>query len=286
VLPPIGQPIDGTAVFIVDERLQPVPPGITGEIVIAGKALATGYLNQPEETAARFVHLPGDGAAIYRSGDLGRLNGRGRIEFLGRRDQQLKIRGFRIEPGEIETALKHIPGIADAVVIARGEYAAERYLVGYVVPHSGSAEDFDPEPVLAELRRTLPEHMRPGVLIAVPQIPLTPSGKHDRTALSRITAPAVGARIGCAPRTPLERRIAAIWHDVLGREAIGVTENFFELGGHSLSATRLVSQIGEAFQIDLPVRTVFDASSIEALSCEIVLCLLRKQTRTDNSVTT
>lgn len=286
VLPSIGRPIDGTAVFIVDERLQPVPPGITGEIVIAGKALATGYLNQPEETAARFVHLPENGAAIYRSGDLGRLSGRGRIEFLGRRDQQLKVRGFRIEPGEIETALKHIPGIADAVVIARGEHATERYLVGYVVPHSGSAENFDPEPVLAELRRTLPEHMRPGVLIAVPQIPLTPSGKHDRAALSRMTAPTVRAKIGCAPRTPLERRIAAIWHDVLGREAIGVTENFFELGGHSLSATRLVSQIGEAFQIDLPVRTVFDASSIEALSREIVLCMSRKQTRTDNSVTT
>ncbi len=274
VLPPIGRPIDGTAVFIVDERLRPVPPGIVGEIVVAGKALARGYLNRPEETAARFVQLAEDGRAIYRTGDLGRLDGRGRIEFLGRRDQQVKIRGFRIEPGEIETVLKTIPGIADAVVVARGENVADRDLAGYVVPR-GEVEDFDPKPVLNELRRVLPEHMRPGVLIAVPRIPLTPSGKQDRAALARVVAPAGRANCGQAPRTSLERRIAGIWQRLLRREAVGVTENFFELGGHSLLATRLVAQIGEVFHVDLPVRVLFDAPTIEALSYEIVLGMAR-----------
>lgn len=230
VLPPIGRPIDGTAVFIVDERLQPVPPSVTGEIVTAGKAPAKGYLNRPEETAARFVHLLGDGRAIYRCGDLDQLNSRGRIEFLGRRDQQLRIRGFRIESGEIESALKHILGITDAVVIVCGEGAAEHYLAGHVVPR-GRVEDFDPEPLLAELGRTLPKHMRPDVLIAVPQIPLTPSDKQDRGVLARMAAPTGGASRGYAPRTSLESRIAAIWRDVLRREAIGVTENLFELAG-------------------------------------------------------
>jgi amino acid adenylation domain-containing protein len=274
-LPPIGRPIDGTAVFIVDERLRPTPPGVIGEIVVAGKALARGYLNRPEETAARFVRFPADGRLIYRTGDLGRLDGRGRIEFLGRGDQQLKIRGFRIEPGEIEAALKRMPGTADAVVIARGESATDRYLAGYVVPHRG-VEDFDPEPIYAELRRTLPEHMRPRVLIAVPRIPLTPSGKQDREALARMPAVESSASGGRSPRTQLEQRIAGIWRDLLRRECIDMTENFFELGGHSLLAMRLVSQLGEAFQIDLPVRTVFDAPTIEALSREIVLSLVRQ----------
>ncbi|MFD4152395.1 amino acid adenylation domain-containing protein [Streptomyces hydrogenans] len=238
---PIGLPIDNTRLYVLDERLRPVPPGAPGELHIGGTAVALGYHRRPGLTATRFVPDPygPPGSRLYRTGDLARRRPDGTLEHLGRIDQQIKLRGLRIEPGETEAALRAQPGIADAAVVLREDRPGDKRLVGYLVAAAGTDEP-DPAALRATLRRSLPDHQVPTAFTVVPALPLTPNGKLDRRALP---VPTVHRSAGAAePETPAEVVLAEIWAEVLGLPRVGADENFFDLGGHSLLATQVVAK--------------------------------------------
>jgi amino acid adenylation domain-containing protein len=270
----IGRPIDNTAVYILDAFLEPVPPGVPGELWIGGDGVARGYLGRPGLTAERFLPDPYSGVPggrVYRTGDLARWLGNGRIEFLGRADDQVKVRGFRIEPGEIEAALAALPAVRQAVVVARPGAGGDARLVAYVVPAEGAGE-LDPGEVRRALRSSLPEHMIPAFVIPMAALPLTTNGKLDRRALPD-PGPSAGAGEVpfVAPRTPDEERMAGLWRDLLEADGFGVEHGFFDLGGHSLLAVRLVSRIRSAFGVELPVRAVFEHPTVAGLCRELRL---------------
>ena len=254
----LGRPIDGLRVHLLDRSMQPVSPGVAGELWVGGPALARGYLGDPARTAERF--LPDSwraGERLYRTGDLCRYRRDGEIEFLGRVDHQVKIRGQRIEPGEIEAALLAQPGVREAVVVAR-----DGQLIAYVVGDAGI------EGLRLSLRERLPESMVPAAFVTVETLPLTPNGKVDRKAL-----PAPERRSAeeswRAPRTPVEEVVAGIWGELLGLERVGLDGDFFALGGHSLLAARVISRLRGAFGVELPVRDLFEAPTVEALAARV-----------------
>jgi amino acid adenylation domain-containing protein len=266
---PIGGPLANTRLYILDDRLRPVPIGARGELCIGGAGLARGYLGRPELTAERFVPDPfaeDPAARLYRTGDLARWRADGTIELLGRRDDQLKVRGFRVEPGEVEAALAAHPAVAQAVVAAAGAGEARR-LVAYIVPRAGA------DPDAAEVRRflaaRLPGHLVPAEVVALARLPQTPSGKVDRRALAAAPAPPVArARPYAPPVDELERRLVAIWEEALGRHPIGVTDDFFELGGTSLLAARVHARIEDEFH-RLPSPALFTASTVRQLAAHV-----------------
>ena len=269
---PIGCPIANTQVYILDSYLQPVPVGITGELHIGGDGLSRGYLNRPELTAEKFIPNPFSdrpGACLYKTGDLGRYLSDGNIEFLGRIDHQVKIRGFRVELGEIEVVLGGHLTVREVAVLRREDEPGEVRLVAYVVPNR------EREPTISELRRflqeKLPDYMIPSNFVILEALPLTPSGKVDRFSLPvPDTARPEIEDAFVAPRSPIEEILAGIWAQLLGFERVGIHDNFFELGGHSLLATQVISRLRDAFQIELPLRSLFDSPSIEELSRVIV----------------
>ncbi|HKH45556.1 MAG TPA: amino acid adenylation domain-containing protein, partial [Thermoanaerobaculia bacterium] len=266
-VPPIGRPIAGVRVEILDRELRPVPAGVPGEILLGGAGLARGYLGHPRLTAEAFLPDPsGDepGGRVYRSGDLARWLPDGRIEFLGRRDHQVKIRGFRIELGEVEAALRACPGVREAVVLARPGAGGQR-LVGSVVPESLVSLDF-PDELRSRLRERLPEPMVPSAFLFLEALPLTPNGKVDREALARLQVIEEGP---AAARTPTEERLAAVWAEVLGIERIGAEDDFFALGGHSLLASRVASRVREAFSVELPLAVFFERPRLKELAAVI-----------------
>jgi len=261
---PIGSPIWNTQMHVLDSGLQPVPPGTTGELYIAGIGLARGYLNRPLLSAERFVANPygQPGSRMYRTGDLASWRSDGSLDFLGRADQQVKIRGLRIEPGEIESVLLRHPQVAQAAVVAREAVPGEKRLVAYVV----AADAADPQ--AAELRthlaQSLPEYMVPSAFVNVLALPLGPSGKLDRKALP---APELQAATPyAAPRTHTEKVLAGLWAETLHLPRVGIHDNFFELGGHSLMIVQLISMIRQQFMIDLPLDTLFQVSTIAGLA--------------------
>jgi amino acid adenylation domain-containing protein len=269
---PIGMPIGATQVYVLDAWLRPVPIGVAGELYAGGDGLARGYLNQPALTAERFVANPfgPPGSRLYRTGDRARWRADGVIEFLGRLDHQVKIRGFRVEPGEVEAALVGLPGVGEAVVVARSEKGTvrqmpSRRLVAYVVPRQGQAS------TVSELRRALkerlPDYMLPADFVLLAALPLTANGKIDRRALptSETTTGAAETDF-IAPRNELEQKLQAIWQDLLGVPRIGMRDSFFELGGHSLLAVRLFSRIRKLTGHDLPLATLFKFATIESLA--------------------
>jgi acyl carrier protein len=276
-LPPIGRPVGNAAARVVDMRLRPAPPGIPGELVVGGDCLARGYLGRPALTAERFVPDPfgPPGARLYRTGDRARALGDGELEFLGRIDQQVKIRGFRVEPGEIEAALVRHPSVAEAAVVARGE-GGERRLVAYLERRAGA-----PEPTAAalrdHLRATLPDYMVPAGFAVVDRLPQTPSGKVDRRRLAMEgPLPEGAAEVGFVPpRNHLEEVIAGIWAQMLDRRRVGSADSFFELGGHSLLATRVLSRLGRAFGVEVPLKTLFEAPTVAGLAAEVERLLQR-----------
>ncbi|HEX7241692.1 MAG TPA: condensation domain-containing protein, partial [Longimicrobiaceae bacterium] len=260
--PPIGRAVEGARVYVLDAWGEPAPIGVPGELYVGGAGVARGYLDRPALTAERFLPdpFPGEGGArLYRTGDRVRWRGDGKLEYLDRLDEQVKVRGFRIELGEIEGALRRSEGVADCVVVARGEVPGEKRLVAYVVG------DVEAEVLREHLRRELPEYMVPAVLVPLERLPLTPSGKLDRRALP---APDFASAEGryVTPRTPTEEVLAEIWAGVLRLERVGVTESFFALGGHSLLAARVVSRVRQVFGVEVPLRALFEGPTVAELA--------------------
>ncbi len=272
---PIGRPVANTRVRLLDRGMRPVPVGVPGELCAGGDGLARGYLARPDLTAERFVPSPlagredEPGARLYRTGDLARWRPDGALDFLGRLDQQVKIRGFRIEPGEIEAALRAHPAVAEAAVVVRRDAAGDRRMMACVVPAPAAQIS------AAELRRALaarlPGYMVPSGFALLGEVPLTPNGKVDRRALERLDLPEDGGAEEAweEPASPLERQIAAVWEELLGRSRIGRRDDFFALGGHSLLATRMVSRLRGTLGVEIPLAAVFEASTLSEMAAVV-----------------
>ncbi|MFE9686821.1 amino acid adenylation domain-containing protein [Streptomyces sp. NPDC006285] len=262
-LVPLGRPVRGARTYVLDAWLRPVPPGVPGELYLAGAGLARGYLGRAGLTAERFVADPygGSGERMYRSGDRARWRADGTLEFLGRADQQVKLRGFRIEPGEVEAALMAGAGVAHAVVTVREDQPGLPQLVGYAVPGPGAA--LTPEALRTALSGKLPAHLVPAAVVVLDEIPVTANGKVDRAALP---APKYGGSGSRAPRTPRERTLCTLFAEVLELPEAGVEESFFAQGGHSLLAVRLAGRASAALGVEVSVRDVFLAPTVAELA--------------------
>ncbi|MDB5738460.1 MAG: amino acid adenylation protein [Sphingomonas bacterium] len=273
-LPPIGHPIAGTIIHILDQTGAPVAPGIVGEIVIGGAQVARGYRGRPDLTAERF--LMHEGQRVYRTGDKGAWLPDGQIAYHGRIDDQAKIRGHRIEPEEVAAALRLHPAITAATVAARAGDDGEAHLVGYVV--FGAGEVPSAEKLGGWLADRLPDYMVPGAFAKLDALPLTANGKVDRAALPPPCAANALVSAGfAAPETPAQQRLAEILSEVLARGPVGIDDNFFLLGGHSLLGTQVVLRAGDAFGVELTLRHLFLAPTIRQLAAlieDIVLSMI------------
>ncbi len=260
---PIGSPVPGAALFVLDGWLRPVPPGVVGELYITGRGVACGYVRRAGLTASRFVACPfgGPGARMYRTGDLVCWDADGQLRYLGRADEQVKIRGYRIELGEVQAALAQLDGVGQAVVIVREDRPGDKRLVGYV---TGVA---DPAEVRAALTERLPAYMVPAAVVALEDLPLTVNGKLDKRALP---APEYhGVDRYRAPASRTEEILAGVYARVLGVERIGVDESFFDMGGDSMLAMRLVAAVKASLGADLSVRAVFETPTVAELASRL-----------------
>ncbi|WP_295473025.1 non-ribosomal peptide synthase/polyketide synthase [uncultured Pseudomonas sp.] len=259
---PIGTPTDNNRLYVLDDELQPVAALAQGELFIAGTGVGRGYLNDPQRTAASYLPNPygAPGERLYRSGDLARRRDDGVLEYVGRVDHQVKIRGYRIELGEIEARLRQWPQVRDAAVAVQST-ASGQYLVGYVV---AQAAQLDVEAIKAHLAQGLPEYMVPRHWQVLDKLPLNPNGKLDRKALPALDFNA--GRDYQAPASELEGTLARIWGEVLGVDQVGVTDNFFDLGGHSLLATQIASRVQQTLQRSVPLRAMFECSTVRELA--------------------
>ncbi|WP_052398337.1 non-ribosomal peptide synthetase [Streptomyces sp. NRRL F-5123] len=263
---PIGRPIAGARVYVLDGRLEPVPQGAPGELYIGGPGVARGYLDKPGLTAARFVADPVSGTAggiLYRTGDLVRYRPDGTLDFLGRRDEQIKVRGFRLEPAEIETTLQRHPAVRQAAV-GTGTVRAPQGLTAYLV-HGGGAHRPSAAELRGFLRETLPEHAVPAAYVWLGAIPLTRNGKVDRTALAGARGTAAASSAPEPPRGRWEEALADVWRRVLERDDVGTEENFFDAGGNSLLAVRVHRELLASFG-QLPLAAVFQHPTIRSLA--------------------
>ena len=267
----IGHPIGNTQVYVLDREQELVPIGVAGELYIGGDGLARGYRNRPALTDEKFVENPfseDSGSRLYRTGDLARWRPDGTLEFLGRMDDQVKLRGFRIELGEIESVLNDYGDIAQSVVVLREDRPGEKFLAAYCIPKGGA--ELDVNGLKSYLRERLPDYMVPAAYVTLDAFPLTPNGKVSRRSLP---APVdLGSGLGSgyiAPRTPIEEQLAFIWGEVLGIEEVGIRSNFFEIGGHSLLAVRVNVRVASVLQVELPLRSLYEAPTIEEFASEI-----------------
>ena len=261
---PIGRPITNGSIYILNDRMEPVPTGAAGELYIGGAGVARGYLNRPDLTAERFLASPFvAGDRLYKTGDLGRYLPDGNIEFLGRNDFQVKIRGFRIELGEIEARLVERADVGQAVVLAREDAPGDKRLVAYYVAAGG--HDPDVAALRAYLAERLPEYMVPAAYVRLDALPLTPNGKLDRKTLPAPDASAFSVRTYEPPLGAVEEALAAIWAEVLGLERVGRNDNFFELGGHSLLAAKISARSRQRFSPGISVRMILDLARIGAI---------------------
>lgn len=261
--PPIGRPLRNTRLYVLDDRMRPLPVGVPGELYIAGAGVTLGYVDRPDLTEARFVPDPfGEpGARMYRSGDMVLRRRDGQLQYIGRGDDQVKLRGFRVELSEVEAVLGEQPEVAQAVVVVHEDRQGERRLVGYVTPAPGTTPD--PARLRAALTRLLPEYMVPAAVVPLDAMPLSPTGKLDR---DRLPDPGFGSGAGRPPRTREEIALAALFAEALGLPGVSATESFFDLGGHSLMALRLVSRISAHLGTELTVRDLFETPTVQGLA--------------------
>ncbi|MGW5338681.1 non-ribosomal peptide synthase/polyketide synthase [Rhodococcus pyridinivorans] len=267
----IGRALPGLQVYVLDEWLRPVPVGVQGQMYVAGAQLSRGYVNKPALTAGRFVADPyacsaTGGSSMYRTGDLGRWNTDGMLEYAGRSDFQVQLRGFRIELGEVESALTRCPGVAQAVAVVRGDERTGDRLVGYVVPRVG--ETVEPTQIRESVALFLAAYMVPDMVVVLDALPLTPNGKLDRKALPE---PVFEVRDFRTPQTPVQEIVAGVFAEVLGVDRVGLDDDFFALGGNSLVATQVVSRLGSALDMRLGVRELFEEPTVEALAARLEL---------------
>ncbi|GJG89253.1 hypothetical protein tb265_44340 [Gemmatimonadetes bacterium T265] len=264
---PVGRPLPNVRAYVADPHGGEQPVGVPGELVLAGAGIAHGYTGRADLTGERFGAFPrlGDGGepGAYRTGDRVRRLADGALEFLGRVDEQVKVRGYRVEPGEVAHALRGHPGLADAAVVADAADAEPR-LTAYVVPRRPDALP-NAQALAAWLGDRLPSYMVPAAFVTRDRLPLTANGKIDRARLPAVDAPATAAAV-VAPRTETERQLAAVWQDVLKREAVGVAESFLALGGHSLLAIRVLGRISKQFGVRLPLRALFEHPTVAQLA--------------------
>jgi acyl carrier protein len=259
--------------YVLDETMRPVAPGVIGELFIGGVGVGLGYLNRAELTAERFLpdRFSGvSGARLYKSGDLARYRSDGTLEYLGRADDQVKIRGYRIELGEIEATLAAEPNVQACAVLAREDEPGNKQLVGYVVSRNGEVPDT--EELRAFLETRLPEYMVPAQFVFLESLPLTPNGKVDRKALPAPSKASAGE--GGPPQTETEKAVAAIWSELLRVDGIGVQDDFFDLGGQSMTAVGLVARLGAAFDVNVELATLFERPTIAGLSEAIDMLVL------------
>jgi glutamate-1-semialdehyde-2,1-aminomutase len=266
----VGKVIDNTQIYLLDKCLQPVPIGIPGEMYLGGLLLARGYFNRPDLTAEKFIPHPFStepGARIYKTGDLARYRADSSIECLGRIDQQVKIRGFRIELGEVEGAISKHPQVSQVTVIDREDISGNKQLVAYIVPQPG--QEISSTELRTFLKEQLPNHMLPAAFVSLHEFPFTPNGKIDRQALPTPDFTQLQSEEYVAPRNKVEEQLSSIWQEVLGVDRVGVHDNFFELGGHSLLATQLISRIRQVFEVEVPLRKLFEFNTIDTLAAQI-----------------
>jgi len=267
----IGSPVANTQAYVLDRRLEPLPPGMPGELYVGGVAVARGYVNSPDVTAEAFLPDPygtKPGSRLYKTGDRCRWLSDGRLEFLGRLDDQVKLRGYRIEPDEIREALLEEAALHDAAVIVRNDSPGGARLVAYLVPREQA--EVDVAQLRHGLRSRLPEHMLPAAFVTLAEMPLTATGKLDRAALPAPERESYhsGAAF-LAARNELEQQLAELWADVLSVEAVGIHDNFFQLGGNSLLATQLLSRVRSTLQADVPLRELFAGPTVAELATAI-----------------
>jgi amino acid adenylation domain-containing protein len=297
---PIGEVLAGRRGFILDMYGNGVPAGVAGELWLGGIGVARGYLNRPDLTAEKFVPDPfmrpdvavgwversethqeaqpeGRGTRLYRTGDLARYLPGGGIDLLGRIDHQVKVRGFRVELGEIETMLRRHPGVKDALVTGGGAgEAGDQPLTAYVVlapEHAPSPED-----LRHHLQEKLPSYMIPASFVSLDRFPMTPGGKVDRVAITRMVGNVLKPHTErIPPRNPVERRLADIWSELLGLREIGIHDNFFALGGHSLIATQILARVQDTFHVDIPLRRFFESPTIADLAAALAQALSQEE---------
>jgi acyl-coenzyme A synthetase/AMP-(fatty) acid ligase/acyl carrier protein len=268
---PIGKPIANVHALILDKNKNLVPAGVAGELYLSGMCLGLGYLNDKEKTNAAFVdnpfpEIPWD--KLYKTGDLVRYLPDGNIDFLGRLDHQIKLRGFRIELGEIETILSQHPAVMETVVIAQEDGTGDKRLVAYATLKPG--QTLDANAARSFSKEKLPSYMVPAEFVFLDRLPLTINGKIDRKALRPPDQSRPELRqLYVAHRNPVEEMITEIWGEVLKLDQIGVHDNFFELGGHSLLATQVMSRMRKVFQVELPLRSLFEMPTVAQLANEI-----------------
>ncbi|MFD0121559.1 non-ribosomal peptide synthetase [Streptomyces virginiae] len=261
---PVGRPLRNNSLYLLDAALAPVPPGVPGELFIGGTGVGPGYLRDPRRSSERYVPDPFSavpGSRMYRTGDLARMRADGQLDFLGRQDHQVKVRGNRIELGEVETALRAVPGVGEAVVAVDRDHAGQQRLICYFTGTPGAEE------VRTELGRTLPNYMVPSLFLHLPQFPLTVNGKLDRKALpdpATVHRPA-----GRLPVTPAEKTVCEIFASVLGLQEAGMDDDFFAHGGHSLLATRLAGRIGAELGVRLNIRDLFETPTPAGIAARL-----------------
>ncbi|MGR9091931.1 MAG: AMP-binding protein, partial [Gammaproteobacteria bacterium] len=269
----IGRPNANMRIYILDPNCNPVPPGVTGELYIAGDGVARGYVNEPELTSERFQHVAFAGVGVercYRTGDLAKYLPDGRVVLLGRLDHQLKVRGHRIEAAEIEAALEQLSAVRRALVTAREDASGNYQLIAYL--ECGEA-DLDLELLDQHLARWLPSYMLPGHTVVMERLPLLLNGKIDRSQLPEPSERS-GSREFEAPATETERAVAALWCELLEIGRVGRRDDFFKLGGHSLLATRLVGRLNDNFGVRLPLATIFNQGRLAQLALSLdLLCV-------------